>query len=379
MLAMVSVRARTGDRPLADRVSHLPPKPTSFDAGDCAGAGDEAPGALASLKPRRSHRLRPLLAVPTPLLFLLSLGLAALVLWRRGILSDVDQAARGADAGIVVGAFLIYLTGLALQSLRWHVLALLIKGHSDAARAAEAFLTSLVVNYAIPIGLAVPARAALTKRALGLSTRETGSLALWEVACDVGVLGLGSLVWLLSSSGGRTEAARLIPSTSVLLVLGVIGVAAAAIVLGATARWPRLRHVQRRFGTALSDLLTYPQHRPRIAAWALALTFAYWLVQGSVLWLLLDAVAVEPGLRLILGLVTLPVLIGMLSPVPGGAGIREALMVVVAHVQDVDATAVLLAALTYRLSLFAGVPLLYTGVRVWLIARRSMSHRRSPA
>jgi uncharacterized membrane protein YbhN (UPF0104 family) len=67
-------------------------------------------------------------------------------------------------------------------------------------------------------------------------------------------------------------------------------------------------------------------------------------------------------------LITIPVLVGMLSPVPGGAGIREALMIGIAHVEGVDSAIVLLAALMYRVALFAAIPIVYAGVRVWLRA-----------
>ncbi|MEZ4625299.1 MAG: lysylphosphatidylglycerol synthase domain-containing protein [Thermomicrobiales bacterium] len=53
----------------------------------------------------------------------------------------------------------------------------------------------------------------------------------------------------------------------------------------------------------------------------------------------------------------------MISPVPGGAGVREGLMVAMARVYDVDSVAVLLAALVYRIALFAAIPILYAAVR----------------
>jgi uncharacterized membrane protein YbhN (UPF0104 family) len=56
----------------------------------------------------------------------------------------------------------------------------------------------------------------------------------------------------------------------------------------------------------------------------------------------------------------------MLSPVPGGAGVREALMLAVARVHGADGASVLLAAVTYRVALFASIPILYALVRVWL-------------
>jgi len=94
----------------------------------------------------------------------------------------------------------------------------------------------------------------------------------------------------------------------------------------------------------------------------------YWIVQAVVLSIFLKALDGDTSIKLILGLVTIPVLVGMLSPVPGGAGIREALMIGVAHVEGADSAVVLLAALIYRIALFAAIPIVYAGVRVWLRA-----------
>ncbi|MDQ3167305.1 MAG: lysylphosphatidylglycerol synthase domain-containing protein, partial [Chloroflexota bacterium] len=98
------------------------------------------------------------------MLFVAAALVGLVVLWRQGALGDVGSAVRSADPFLVVAGFLLYLLGLALLSSRWHLLVILTHGRSDPARAAEAFLTSVVINYAAPIGLAVPARAALTKR-----------------------------------------------------------------------------------------------------------------------------------------------------------------------------------------------------------------------
>ena len=67
---------------------------------------------------------------------------------------------------------------------------------------------------------------------------------------------------------------------------------------------------------------------------------------------------------LVFGIMGLPVLIGMLSPVPGGAGIREALMAGAAQLDGVPAGPVILAAVAYRLALFIVTPAIWTAVRL---------------
>lgn len=304
---------------------------------------------------------RRLLATPTPVLFGVSLAVALGLLWRQGSLVDLGEAARGADLGLLLLAGVLYLVGLALLCVRWHALVLMVAGASDLARAAEAFLTSVVVNYAAPIGLAVPTRAYLTKRALGLSVVETGSVALWEVIADVVILGLAAIVWI---AAGNSSAVGGVPGGQ-RTVASVVG----AIVLGAAAgigvAWQRPM-MRRRAANVGRQALGYPVHRPGAAGVAFGVTVAFWLLQAVIFGVLLEAVGIAATSGLVVGLLALPVLVGMLSPVPGGAGVREALMIAVAQAREVNGAAVLLAAVAYRVALFLAIPVLYGGVRIWM-------------
>jgi len=309
--------------------------------------------------------VRRLAAIPTPLIFVASVGFALLLLWRQDRLGDIGDVARRADLGVTIAALVLYLLGLALLCLRWHALVLVARGRSAVFPAAEAFLTSVVVNYAAPVGLAVPARAALTKRALGLTATETGAIAVWEIAVDVLVLGLIGAGWLLGGAAARSAVADLAADARWLLLLGGV-IAVAGIAAVAVLGWTR-PGVRRRLAQAGTGLTDGPRRRPGAAALALGITVAYWLFQGIVLGLLLDALGVAAGLGLVLGLIGLPVLVGMLSPIPGGAGVREALMVAVARAEGADTAAVLVAAVTYRVALFLAVPILYAGARAALV------------
>jgi uncharacterized protein (TIRG00374 family) len=330
-----------------------------------SGAGQEEPaGQVTRQRGRAVRTAHRLSAIPTPAIFAFSIVLAVLLLFWEGALGDVGPAIRRADDGTIVAGLLLYLAGLALLCLRWHLLVRMIKGISHAPRAAEAFLTSVVINYAAPVSLAVPSRVALTKRALGLTATETGAVALWEIATDVLVLGLASLLWF--GVGGREADVVPAASSGVIVAVGImLGalVAGVAIIFVVARTRPRLWE---RALTTIRTTLTYPTRRPVDAVLAVAISVVYWIVQGAVLWLLLDAIGQRPGFPLVLGLISLPILVGMLSPVPGGAGVREALMLAVARVHDADGASVLLAAVTYRIALFASIPILYALVRLWL-------------
>jgi uncharacterized protein (TIRG00374 family) len=127
------------------------------------------------------------------------------------------------------------------------------------------------------------------------------------------------------------------------------------------SRWQRVQF-------AFKQGLLLPRQRPGAAALAVGVTIAYWVVQAVVMALLLHAFGGDSPVQLVLGLITVPVLVGMLSPVPGGAGIREALMIAIARVEGAETAIVLVAALIYRIALFLAIPILYVGVRFWLRA-----------
>jgi len=311
--------------------------------------------------------LKRLTSIPTPVIFAFSLVMAILLLWQQDALSSIRPAIRNADPWVIVAGLLLYLAGLGLLCVRWNLLVMMVSGTTRHLKAAEAFITSVAVNYAAPLSLALPSRAYLTKRALGLGTAETASITFWEVASDLAVLAVGTLIWI-AVGGWRGQGVgvdnRIIGSGVVLMIGGLL---AAYIAIKRVARLGSIVHKLRGHAT---DALKHPTRRPRQTIMALAVTVIYWVVQGGVIYLLLKALdGTSPPISLVLGLTTLPILVGMLSPVPGGAGVREALMIAVASVHGANEANVLLAGVTYRIALFAAIPILYGIIRV-LIALR---------
>ena len=138
----------------------------------------------------------------------------------------------------------------------------------------------------------------------------------------------------------------------------------------AIRRAARLRSIVFKMRNHFTEALKHPGKRPRQTITALSVTIVYWVVQGGVIYLLLKAIdGSDPKLSLVLGLTTLPILVGMLSPVPGGAGVREALMIAVASVHGANEANVLLAGVTYRIALFAAIPILYGIIRLLITLR----------
>ena len=313
----------------------------------------------------RVHRLFGALArVPTPAIFLGSMLLAFLVLWWQGAIGDFVDLFRDADWSLLVIAAPIYIASLWLLCYRWHYLVRMAHGSSSLPRAAEAFLTSVVINYATPLHLAAPSRALLTKRALGLSIAETGIIAVWEVGADVIVLGAGSLLWVLIADGAITTVRRETNLDAFALALIALGAlllfAITTLIVLRRERW------RRKIVSAARTLALAPRERPIEALVSLGVSVAYWILQGVVLAIVISALGVAASFELTLGVTAMPILIGMFGPLPGGAGLREGLMYGVAELSQAPGGTILAAAIVYRLALFGAIPILYLLVRVWL-------------
>ena len=181
--------------------------------------------------------LKRLTSIPTPVIFAFSLAMAILLLWQQDALSSIRPAIRNADPWTIAAGLLLYLFGLALLCVRWNLLVTMVSGATRHLRASEAFITSVAVNYAAPLSLALPSRAYLTKRALGLGTAETASITFWEVASDLAVLAVGTLLWIVIG-GWRGQPARICRVRKQTCILqrsvGVCVVGAAACCLSTT-------------------------------------------------------------------------------------------------------------------------------------------------
>ncbi len=312
--------------------------------------------------------LKRILSIPTPVVFLASIGVAVVLLYQQGALDKIGPALRSANPLQIAAGLLLYLVGLVLLCARWSVLVRMIGGKPDHLLASEAFVTSVAINYAAPLSLAIPGRALLTMRALGLSKTETAGLTFWEVAVDLLVLAIGTAIWVLAG-GWRGEGLDFVDRD-----MAILGIALLVLAIGAIfAAVMTVRQFRTTAFTLLGKVapsLRYPWQRPLPAAIAVLITVVFWITQGAVIWVLLKAIDGEnPSLLLVTGLVTFPIMIGMLSPVPGGAGIREALMIAVAGVHGASEASVLLAGVTYRIALFSALPVLYLVIRALIQAR----------
>jgi glycosyltransferase 2 family protein len=321
----------------------------------------EVSARLELNRPRRTVRLRwlsPILALPTPVIFVTAAALAMGLLWRGGGLHGVTESLRDIHPIKVVGILLVYAASLMLLGFRWHTLVRMAGGSPGWASSAEVFLTSVIVNYAAPIGLAVPTRAALTVRDLDMNPGQSGAVVGWEAALDLLALALISAAWLVL--GG------LVLLQSMTIDGRILAVGATVVVLGAVAMGilGRSTAIRSRIAPFAHRMISNPAEQPLLALLALILTAGFWLIQVGIMAVILDAFGAGASPTLLLGIMGLPMLIGMLSPVPGGAGVREALMAGAARLEGVPAGPVVLAAVAYRLALFVVTPFVWGVIRL---------------
>ena len=307
--------------------------------------------------PRRRW-FSPILAVPTPVIFVVAAALAVLFLWRQGGLVEIMDSMRDIHPGRVVAILFVYAGSILLLGVRWHALVRMAGGIPHWTSSAEVFLTSVIVNYAAPIGLAVPTRAALTIRDLELSPSQSGAVVGWEAALDVLALSVISAGWLIL--GGSDLVQTMTFDGRVLVLIAIVGVLGAVGMRIAS----RSAAIRSRFAPFAGRMLSSPAEHPVLALVAVALTGGFWITQVGIMAALLALFGVSLSLQLLLGIMGVPVLVGMLSPVPGGAGVRETLMAAAARLGGVAAGPVVLAAVAYRLALFLVTPLVWGVVRL---------------
>jgi uncharacterized membrane protein YbhN (UPF0104 family) len=273
-------------------------------------------------------------------------------------MEEIADSVRDAHPARVVAILVAYAGSILLLGIRWHALVRMAGGAPHWTSSAEVFLTSVIVNYAAPIGLAVPTRAVLTIRDLELSPSQSGAVVGWEATLDVAALVVISAAWLILGGSDLVQTisvdGRVLVLIAVVTVLGVIVIRVAS----------RSTAIRSRIAPFAGRMLSSPAEHPILAIVAVALTGGFWVTQAGIMAALLALFGVSVSLQLLLGIMGVPVLVGMLSPVPGGAGVREALMAAAARLGGAPAGPVVLAAVAYRLALFLVTPLVWGAVRL---------------
>lgn len=298
--------------------------------------------------------------------------LAAIVAWGPAVVALVALVVSG-RAGAVWQAILhahptplllLVAAGLALpvvHAARWRAMLRAVAADLPLGDAVEMTITASLVNYALPGYTGSPAKGLLARQVhrigFGQSTptlvaeQLLDALALAASAAVAGLL-TGRAVLTRVGAAGRSG---FVP---IVVAAGAVGLCAGlAVVLILRSRSRFARDV-----VASTRLLATDRgQRGTIAA----LTVVYWLLGVLGVWAVTRAVGISLGGTALLWLASAPVLLGMLSPLPGGLGLREAAMAAVGGMLGLPVSGIVAAAVLQRGVLVAALPVALAGVRVF--------------
>jgi uncharacterized membrane protein YbhN (UPF0104 family) len=288
----------------------------------------------------------------------------AAILWRTGLLDTAWESARNARRRYLLLVLLVGMLLPIIHALRWTVALKALGDEMPPAEAADLTVSSALINYSSPGFLGASAKALLAKKSSNVSFEHSAVSITFEYGLDL-ILLLGASATVILVYGPRNFNG-LVPFDTELpgwwvIPVGVVllgGLGYLAYRLGVMRLINRIRYAFTRLGKTVSW--------PKI----IALTLLYWLGQVLVIELLVQALNLDVSLFGLIALSTLPLLAGILAPVPGGIGVREATTVALAALTGAGAGALLSLAVLQRVLLVAALPLSLLVVR---LSRRFIS------
>jgi glycosyltransferase 2 family protein len=264
----------------------------------------------------------------------------------------------------------LVVVGTALPiSHAWRWRYLLQRAGSDIGLAAASRVTSLasLVNYAAPGFLGAPAKAVLARDSNRVPiSRSLPTLAIEQfldalllaVAGVIAVLLAGPLLFTQIGSDTLVEGVYVIAAT------------AGTIVVVGSILWFLAKRFHPAFVVAVKKasvaLLYSTEHRGQIAF----LTCIRWVLDMAAVALASVAIGLRLGIVDILLIANLSLLAGLIAPVPGGLGVREAVMASLAGVLGISIPVILALAVLHRAGLAVGLPLVLAGSRLFEWSRR---------
>ena len=296
-----------------------------------------------------------------PLIVWGSVVLALAVLALSGEAARMRAALAGADWWLLLPLLVAGLLLPVLHARRWCALLRAVGDELPLVPAIELTVTATMVNYAAPGYLWSPAKGLLARQFHGIAIARSLPTLATEQGLDALALLAGSLLGL--AAVGPEVNARLFhelraPAPPLLAVCAVV-----LLVLVAPAFWLARRYA-RRFGAALAASAGMLARDRGQRAPILLLTAGRWLLDLAAVFLAVTALGVPLGLGAAVLLSSLPLLIGQISPMPGGIGFREGAMAAIAAALGLPLAAILAAAVLHRAVLLAALPVLLGLVRL---------------
>ncbi|CAN5696904.1 hypothetical protein BH23CHL2_BH23CHL2_02030 [soil metagenome] len=295
---------------------------------------------------------------PVPFFFWGGLVAATAALWLTGVLGDAWDGLREAKP---LPLALVLLVGMALplvHAWRWQVVMRSLDVSLGIGEASEISVSSALINYASPGFVGASAKAVLANQTRSVPYRSSALSIGFEHALDLGLMVItATIAILIIGPSAFRDAASPIES---LASVAVVAIALAVVVVVLLVAW--------RLGLARQVrnlLFSARQLGVRVNRTAVGgLTLLYFLLQVASVGLMFWALGIELVVIDVMAIATVPVLAGMLAPVPGGIGIREAVTVALSAIIGATAATLVTLAIVQRVLLVAALPLALALVRL---------------
>ncbi|MEZ4572586.1 MAG: lysylphosphatidylglycerol synthase transmembrane domain-containing protein [Thermomicrobiales bacterium] len=302
--------------------------------------------------------MRRLLGNPTALAFWAGLLIAIVVLWATGVMADAWQGLRDARPLPLV---LVVIVGMALplvHAWRWQVVMRSLDVPLSIGEVSDITVSSALLNYASPGFVGASAKAVLANQTRSVPYHASALSIGFEHSLDLGLMAITSAlaILIIGPSAFRDAIPSLSGTAAFLLVAALVAVLFVGIFVA--RRFRLMRHIEQLIESARQ--LGRRVNRSEVGG----LTFLYWVLQVIVVGLLFWALGINIVIVDVLAIATVPVLAGMLAPVPGGVGVREAVIVALTAVTGATTATLLTLAIVQRVLLVSALPLSLALVRV---------------
>ncbi|MDI3340888.1 MAG: lysylphosphatidylglycerol synthase transmembrane domain-containing protein [Sphaerobacter sp.] len=319
-------------------------------------------GPVAQTSGRVRPRWRGMLLAWGPLL------LAAGVLLASGQTRAVARALGGAQLAPTLALLGVGMVLPVVHARRWQIMLRAVAADVPLAEVVDMTVTASLVNYAVPGYAGSPVKGALARQFHDVGFGRSLPTLAAEQALDAAALLLGAvvgmaLVWPTDGPARAWLASLVDHSGTVLMISALVLALAAGAGLLAARRYAQ-RFTERVVASGRMLAGDRARRRP-----VLLLTAAYWGLNLAAVWLGARAVGLTLAPVALLLLANVPLLVGLVSPLPGGLGLREGAMAAIAAVVGVPVPGIVAAAVLHRGVLVLALPLTLAGAR--LVARRS--------
>jgi uncharacterized membrane protein YbhN (UPF0104 family) len=293
---------------------------------------------------------RPLQAARHAVWLVAGLGLLALVVLWAGWSGLTLAALQEASPALLLLALLPAAVAPVVHAWRWQRMLLVLDQVMPLRAALRATVAATLANYAVPGYAWAPVKGLVARQAYGVAlTRSAPTLAV-EQALDAAALALGVGLGLLLMPGLAVRAQFQPPRDVFWLVLPA---GAALVALPALRRSGRFNAHLAALRSSGRQLLGSRALHP----WLASLTLARLVCDLVSFWLVAAALGQRLDPAQLLLLASLPPLAGLVTPIPGGLGVREGGVVAVGTLLGLPAGPLAGAALLHRTVLLAGLPL----------------------